>query len=168
MVIISETNGSAMSQSWVTTASSNVEAMTNSLNAACDQGFVPSDIHVIELPTVKEQVDLALECATRTIEAYGGEDPDIHITAIDEEVHFERIHEHVRSAVEAANERGDEVAVDITPGRKFMSAIAFAAGMRYDADHVFYLYISSTDYFGRLYPEIPRSAVHLYDFTEGY
>lgn len=34
--------------------------------------------------------------------------------------------------------------------------------MRYDADHVSYL--SSTDYFGRLSPEIPRTAVHSYDF----
>lgn len=157
-----------MSQSWVTTASTNVEAMTNSLNAACNQGFVPADIHVIEMPDVKDQVDLALAYATQTIEAYDGDEPDIHITAIDEEVEFELIHDHVQSAIQEAKEQGDEVAVDITPGRKFMSAIAFAAGMRYDADHVFYLYISSTDYFGRLYPEIPRTATHLYDFTEGY
>ena len=63
---------------------------------------------------------------------------------------------------------GAEVAVDITPGRKLMSAIAFAVGMEYDADHVFYFYISSEEYFDLLYPEIPRSAANLYDFSEGF
>jgi hypothetical protein len=157
-----------MSNTWVTTASSNVQSMTNSLIAACDHGFVPEDIHILEMADVAQQVDQAIDDASRTIRAYEGEDPEVHFTAIDEEVDFERIHDHVRSAIEEAKEAGDEVAVDITPGRKFMSAIAFATGMRYDADHVFYLYISSTDYFGRLYPEIPRTATNLYDFTEGY
>lgn len=157
-----------MSKAWVTTASSNVQAMTNSLTAACDEGFVPNEIHILEMPAVAQQVDTALDDAARTVEAYGGDEPDINITPIDEEVEFERIHDHVKSAIESANDRGDEVAVDITPGRKFMSAIAFATGMRYEADHVFYLYISSTDYFGRLYPEIPRTAAHLYDFAEGF
>ena len=157
-----------MSKSWVTTASTNVQAMTNSLTAACDEGYVPDAIHVLEMANVAQQVDEALEDATRVIEAYGGDEPSIHFTEIDREVDFERIHEHVRSAIESADDNGNSVAVDITPGRKFMSAIAFATGMRYDADHVYYLYISSTDYFGRRYPEIPRTAAHLYDFAEGF
>ncbi len=155
-----------MSKSWVTTASSNVQAMTNSLTAACDEGYVPDAIHVLEMPNVAQQVDDAIADAARTIEAYGGDEPAIHFTSIDREVDFERIHEHVRSAIRDAHDAEDAVAVDITPGRKFMSAIAFATGMRYDADHVFYLYISSTDFFGRPYPEIPRPAAHLYDFAE--
>lgn len=142
--------------------------MTNSLTAACDHGFVPDDIHILEMAAVAQQVDRGLADASRTIRAYGGAEPDVHFTSIALEVDFERIHDHVRAAIEEAKAVGDDVAVDITPGRKFMSAIAFATGMRYEADHVFYLYISSTDYFGRLYPEIPRTATHLYDFTEGY
>lgn len=157
-----------MAKTWVTTASSNVQSMTNSLTAACDHGFIPDDIHILEMADVAQQVDQALKDASRTISAYKGANPEVHFTSIDEEVDFEGIHDHVRVAIEEAKEDEDEVAVDITPGRKFMSAIAFATGMRYDADHVFYLYISSTDYFGRLYPEIPRTAIHLYDFTEGY
>ena len=66
----------------------------------------------------------------------------------------------------AARERDAEVAVDITPGRKFMSAIAFAAGMRYDADHVYYFYVSGEEHMGAFYPEIPRTATTLYDLTE--
>lgn len=157
-----------MTRTWVTTASTNVEAVVNSLTAACDNGFVPDEIHALSLPTIEAEVEEALTYAERTVEAYGDDSPDLVRTKIDEETAFGGIREHVQSAVEAAGD-DDEVAVDITPGRKFMSAIAFAAGMGYGADHVYYLYISSTEnYFGRLYPEIPRTATQLYDLTEGY
>jgi hypothetical protein len=43
-----------MSRSWVTTASTNVQAMTNSLTAACDDGYVPDANHVLEMPNVAQ------------------------------------------------------------------------------------------------------------------
>jgi hypothetical protein len=54
----------------------------------------------------------------------------------------------------------------VTPGRKFMSAIAFQAGIQFDADHVFYLYIVNNQFYGRLYPDVPRPMVELVDFQE--
>lgn len=155
-----------MGNSWITTSSTHVEAMVNSLNAACDRGFVPNHLYVIENPTVTEQVDSAIDHAATIIRAYDGGDPEFHLTTIDAEVAFDSIRSHVQDAIEEAKGRGDEVAVDITPGRKFMSAIAFAAGMRYEADHVFYFYLAGDGHFGQLYPEIPRTASRLYDFTE--
>mgnify|MGYP000509956881 CR=1 FL=1 len=156
-----------MTQTWVTTASPNVEAMVNSLTAACDSGFVPEAIHVLSLSDIEADVEEAITYAERIVTAYGGDELTVHRTPIDDETEFGTIRDHVQSAIEGTEE-ADEIAVDITPGRKFMSAIAFAAGMRYGADRVYYLYISSTDYFGRLYPEIPRTAIQLYDRTEGY
>lgn len=155
-----------MGRAWVTCSSTNVEAMVNPINAACEEGFVPTHLSFVENPDVERQVAEAVEYAEAVVRAYGGDAPEVAVTALDEEVAFDRIRTHVKEAIEAANERGDEVAVDITPGRKFMSAIAFAAGMRYDADHVFYFYLASSGYRGRFYPELPRSAVRLYDFTE--
>lgn len=155
-----------MSPAWITTSSTHIEAIVNSLNAACDDGFVPEDLYVIENPGVTEVVDQALTLATTIITAYGGDEPTIHLTTLDSEVEFDRIRTHVKDAVDEVHDRGDEVAVDITPGRKFMSAIAFAAGMKYGADHVYYFYLTSTDYFGDLYPDMPRTATRLYDFAE--
>lgn len=155
-----------MAHAWITTSSTNVEAIVNSLNAACDEGFVPEDLYVIENPGVEEEVERALDLATTIITAYGGSEPEIHLTTIDDEVDFDAIRTHVKGAIEEVHERGGEVAVDITPGRKFMSAIAFAAGMKYGADHVYYFYLTSTSYFGRLYPNMPRTATKLYDFVE--
>ena len=46
-----------MSTAWITTSSTNIEAMVNSLNAACDQGFISDELHLIENPGVTELVD---------------------------------------------------------------------------------------------------------------
>jgi len=139
--------------------------MVNPLNAACDRGFVPDRLYFLKNPGVEAEVDEAISIAETIIEAYNDDDPDVSITELEDELEFDKIRTHVQSAIEASDD-GDEVAVDFTPGRKFMSAIAFAAGMRYGADHVYYFYVSSPEYLGRLYPEIPRTAVDLFDFTE--
>ena len=49
-----------------------------------------------------------------------------------------------------------------------MTALAFQAGMRFEADHVYYLYLYSNGYYDRLYPEIPTTGVDLMDFTGGF
>ncbi len=155
-----------MTRAWITTASTHVEAVVNSINAACDRGFVPGELYVIENPGVTEEVTQALELATAIIEAYDGDEPDVHLTSLDSEVEFDRIRTHVQEAIEGVHEEGGTVAVDITPGRKFMSAIAFAAGLRYDADHVFYFYLESPTYYDELYPNLPRTSNRLVDFAE--
>lgn len=155
-----------MGRAWVTTSSTNVEAMVNSLTAACHEGFVPDALYVVENPGVADEVARALDLASTIVTAYGGDDPEIHVTALADETEFDRIHAHIRDAIETVHDEGGEVAVDITPGRKFMSAIAFAAGMRYDADHVYYFHLDETDFFGQLYPGMPRTAARLYDFRE--
>jgi hypothetical protein len=155
-----------MTNSWITTGSTNLEAVVNPINAACESGFVPDRLYVMENPGTTEVVDDALEVATATITAYGGDEPEIEFTTIDDEIEFERIHDHIHDAITETHEESGEAAVDITPGRKFMSAISFTAGMRYDADHVFYLYVTSNDHYGQVYPDMPRTATHLFDFQE--
>lgn len=155
-----------MTTAWITTASPHVRAVANPLNAACHRGFVPDTLYVIENPGVEEEIERALELCTTIVEAYGGATPEINVTTLDSEVDFTRIHAHIRDAIEAVTADDGDVAVDITPGRKFMSAIAFTAGIRYGADHVFYLYLKGSEHYGQSYPDIPHTGVELYDFTE--
>lgn len=157
---------SVMTRAWITNSSTHVEAMVNPINAACQEGYVPDTLYMLENPGVTEAVDQAIELATAVIESYGGETPEIELTTLERDTEFDRILEHITSAIEAVKEGGGEVAVDITPGRKFMSAIAFAAGLEYDADHVYYFYIQSADFHGMSYPDMPRTAAQLYDFAE--
>lgn len=155
-----------MTRAWITTSSPHIRAVVNPLNAACHRGFVPDTVYVLENPGVEEEIEQTLELATTIVEAYGAETPEINVTTIDSEVAFDRIHAHIRDAIEVVKSDEGEVAVDITPGRKYMSAIAFTAGIRYGADHVFYFYLKGSEHYGQIYPDIPTSAVELYDFTE--
>jgi hypothetical protein len=154
---------------WITNASTNVEAVINPVIAACDQGFVPDRVHLLENPSVDEEGDEALAFIDRTVETYDG-DATLDSEMLEDERNFEAIVAYYRNSIEAAtnSDSGDntEVAIDVTPGRKFMSALAFQAGMRFEADHVFYLYLESSTYYDRLFPELPATGVDLMDFTE--
>jgi len=137
----------------------------NPLTAACDRGYVPDEAFVLSNPGVAEYVADATDQFEVIIEAYGG-DADVSAHELDHETDFRDIIEFYRSTIEAARENGDTIAVDVTPGRKFMSAIAFQAGIKFDADHVFYFHRKAGGYYGQFYAEIPRTATNLIDFKE--
>jgi hypothetical protein len=137
----------------------------NPLAAACDSGYVPDEAWILSNPGVAESVAAATDRFDVIIDAHGG-DATISTHSLDRETDFSGIIEFYRSAIETAHEHGDTVAVDVTPGRKFMSAIAFQAGFRFSADRVYYFYRKAGGYYGQFYPEIPRTASELIDFTE--
>lgn len=137
----------------------------NPLMAACDGGYVPDEVSILTNPDVADTVEAACEHLEVIVDGYGG-DAEIRREELDDETDFEAIVHYYRSAVQDARSTGSTVAIDITPGRKFMSAIAFQAGIQFDADHVFYFHRKAGGYYGRFYPEIPRTATDLIDFTE--
>lgn len=137
----------------------------NPVTAACDQRYVPDEIWVLSNPGVAEYVAKATDRFEVIVEAYGG-DADVSVHDLDDETDFPDIIEFYRSTIEAAQETGDTIAVDVTPGRKFMSAIAFQAGFKFGADHVFYFHRKAGGYYGQFYAEIPRTATDLIDFKE--
>jgi hypothetical protein len=154
-----------MPTAWITTSSTRIESVVNPLIAACDEGYVPDRLYYLTTPQVDEQMKKVQELAKDVVDTYDGDELEIKSTKLDSEVDFESIHSHVATAIETIRAEDGEVAVDITPGRKFMTAIAFATGMRYDADHVYYLYLDLRRY-GQTVHELPRTAVELYDFTQ--
>lgn len=137
----------------------------NPLMAACDRGFVPDEVSVLANPDVADTVEEACEHVDVVVDSYGG-DAEVRQAELVDETDFEAIVHYYRSAIRDARETGATVAIDITPGRKFMSAIAFQAGIQFDADHVFYFHRKAGGYYGRFYPEIPRTATDLIDFSE--
>lgn len=150
---------------WITNASTNIEAVINPVIAACDDGFVPDRVHLLENPGVDEEGDDALALINHIVETYDG-DATLNSKMLDDERDFEAIVDFYRRTINSVDAMDDhEIAVDVTPGRKFMSALAFQAGMRYDADHVYYLYLQSNAYYERLFPEVPATGVDLMDFT---
>lgn len=152
-----------MTRHWVTIASPTTEAMVNPLLAACEQGYTPDVITVLSNPSVADDVDEVVPLYRQIHEAYGTEG-DISTHTVTSETAFDEIAEFYRQVTDVPD--GDTVAVDITPGRKFMSSIAFQGGIYHGADHVFYLHVGSNRHYGRLYPNVPKTGVDLIDFTE--
>lgn len=75
-----------MAATWITNSSTNVVSMVNTINAACDEGFVPDRIHMLENPDGTEQVAEAMDRATTIVETYGETPPDVHVTTLDDVV----------------------------------------------------------------------------------
>jgi len=153
-----------MSDRWLTIASPTEEAMVNPLVAGCERGYVPDEVTILSNPKVRADAEPVGSLIDDVCQEYGT-DAEVTFHDVDTETEFADIAAFFGDAI--TNTRGDDsVAVDITPGRKFMSAIAFQAGVRFGADHVFYLLLDSSEYYGRVYPDIPATATELIDFSE--
>jgi len=155
-----------MTLAWVTNSTTRPGPVVNSLNAACEAGYLPDELYLLSNPKVAGQVEPIRSRANSIVEAYGGDELDVHVTNLDHETDFADIVAHYRDAIESVHEADRPVAVDVTPGRKYMSAIAFQAGFRFEADHVFYLHVESNRFYDLSYPEIPRTGIELIDFAE--
>lgn len=152
-----------MTNHWVTIASPTREAMVNPLLAACDAGYVPEAVTVVSNPSAANSVEAILPFYEDVFDAYDV-DGATSVREVSDETAYDELADTYREVVDVP--AGDSVAVDITPGRKFMSAIAFQAGLLEGVDHVYYLLLASDAHYGRLYQNIPRTAVDLVDFTE--
>lgn len=167
MTATDESAETAPPRYWVTTASPTIEAVINPLTAACTEaGYVPNEVRILDNPDVRDDSELAADLIEQIVTAHGAPEPTIEFVTIDSERDFEDIVAYHRQAIAEAQAANTPVAIDVTPGRKFMSAIAFQAGIQFDADHVYYLYLHSSDYYDRCYPDLPRTGVDLVDFTE--
>ncbi|WP_114579052.1 hypothetical protein [Saliphagus sp. LR7] len=154
-----------MERVWVTNGSTSVAPIVNPLNAACREGFEPTDVYVLDNPFIEEVTDRAVSMIKTIVTAHGGDEPTVTVETIEEERDFEAIVEYLQTAIEAGHDGGAEIAVDVTPGRKFWSIISFQAGRKLNVDHLYYVHLDG-GYFGESYPVIPRTAIELIDFTE--
>jgi hypothetical protein len=152
-----------MATVWLTIASPTTEAVVNPLLAACDEQLRPDEIHLLTNPGLDDVTPTLVSLLEDVVAAYDTT-ANVDTHRLEVETDYEDIASFFVDSIGTATD-DDTVAIDITPGRKFMSAIAFQAGLRHGADHVFYLHLQATAY-GRCYPDIPRTNVDLVDFTE--
>ena len=61
------------------------------------------------------------------VTAHGGDEPSMTVEMIEEERDFQATIDLLMSATEAGEEIGSEIAVGVTPGRRFWSIISFRA-----------------------------------------
>jgi len=151
---------------WITNGSTSVAPVVNPLTAACHDGYVPTDVYVLNNPIIEDVTDAATSLMKTAVTAHGGDEPSITVETISEETDFDAIGDYVQSAIEAGKQADATVAVDITPGRRFWSVISFQAGLKHDVEHLYYSHVHTESHFGECYPTIPRTAIDLIDFTE--
>lgn len=154
-----------MAKYWITNGSNRIEPIVNPIAAACREGFVPTDVHLLDNPAVADVSAAASSLMKTVVTAAGGDEPAVSVETIEDETDFDAIVSYLTDAIEAAGAADAEVAVDITPGRKFWSFISFQSGVRHGVDHLYYIHLDG-EYFGEAFPTIPRTAIELYDFTE--
>ena len=155
-----------MDRVWITNGSTSIAPVVNPLIAACHDEYVPTDIYVLNNPIIDDVTDASTSLMKTVVTAHGGDEPSITVETIDEETDFEAITAYLQSAIEAGNDANADIAVDISPGRRFWSVISFQAGLTHDVDHLYYSHVKTEAYFGETYPTIPRTAITLIDFTE--
>lgn len=155
-----------MDRVWITNGSNKIAPVVNTLAAACHHEYIPTSIYVLDNPPIAHVTASAVSLAKTIVTAHGGEAPTIDVTTIENETDFDAIIAYLRSTIEAGEDGRSEIAIDVTPGRKFWSIISFRAGLKYEVDHLYYTHIETAEYFGESYPTIPRSVAELIDFTE--
>lgn len=155
-----------MDRVWITNGSTSIPPIVNPLIAACHDGYVPTDIYLLSNSAIEDVTDAATSLMKTAVTAHGGEEPSITVESVDEETDFDAIAAYLQSAIETGDDAGADVAVDISPGRRFWSVISFDTGVRYDVEHIYYSHVETEAYFGDTFPTIPRTAINLIDFTE--
>ena len=85
---------------------------------------------------------------------------------LDDELDFDGIASYLTAAIQTGTDAGADIAVDVTPGRRFWAILSFQAGTRFDVDHIYYGHVLSSEYYSTPFPNIPRTAFSLLDFTE--
>ncbi|GGN24919.1 hypothetical protein [Halarchaeum nitratireducens] len=93
-----------MVRAWVTTMSTDLEAVVNPLAAACESGYVPDELRVLRNPGVGDRFDTITSMMERVVVEYGGDDPTLEVTDLDSETDFEGIVEHFRTPIEAMDD----------------------------------------------------------------
>ena len=129
--------------------------------AARRKQFVPDKVYLVNRIGNKDEGELL----SKWIETYlrsQGKNPEIEVVEVDES-NFVSTGKRIAKLIETEKAKGNEVALETTPGRKAIVSAALIASRESKVDHVFYLYIEDTYMADKPYPMIPFQILHLVD-----
>jgi hypothetical protein len=145
-------------------------AVINTIWQASEKGFIPDRVVLLASPT-----ETSVQRSVRTVERYlravlprfGVTNPQIEQEPINED-DFIGFREKLAEVLRSEGQRSSQVIVDTTPGRKYMSAFAFALGLKQKpkVEKVYYNHMLDMRYNDVPHPLIPRHEQKLYDFFE--
>lgn len=155
-------------RAYVTTVGTTPEAVFNPLWYLAEVcSWIPDEVYLLWNEDVKDELERVKKLIERLSKAY---EKEITVKA-GEELRFEEsnpveFREKVGMLVNELSSRG-EIIVDITPGRKFMSALLLGAAIVGKADEITYLHLDDwKKYIGKLLFEIPMVKQRLFTKKE--
>jgi len=156
---------------WITTAGTSPFAAINSIWAAVQhKKFIPGKVHILANEFVIEQN--YLEKVVKGCEIISNEyDFSLEIlTHCFTETDFSSYANLLESLVAKEKKAGNNVAIDMTPGRKFMSAISMYLGVgpdiKFKADLIYYHHLLDLSFGNLPYPLIPSNIRTLYNMKD--
>ncbi|AFL96145.1 hypothetical protein CL1_1950 [Thermococcus cleftensis] len=152
-------------RAYVTTVGTSPEAVFNPLWYLVEvHGWVPDAVYLLWNDGVREQLEGVKGLIERLSSAYG---VGINVIA-GEDLRFSEdnpveFRERAASLIGSLVSEGHEVIADITPGRKFMSALLLGAAMARGAGEITYLHLEDwRRYAGKLLFEVPMVEQRLF------
>jgi hypothetical protein len=137
----------------------------NSLWAAiCCKGYVPDKVYLF-VTRGREGEARILSDWIRTLLGSYGKSVDPILKEIDEG-DFTSSGKRITEAMEEERVAGNEIAIDITPGRKAIISSALLSAWQKQVDHVYYLYLEDMRNASNPYPMIPFHLQHFVDLKE--
>jgi hypothetical protein len=137
----------------------------NSLWAAiCCKGYSPDKIYLFVTKGRELDAEELSEWITVLTEAYGKR---VEPTRREiDEGDFASSGKRITAAMDEERNAGNEVSIDITPGRKAIISSALLSAWQKHVDHVFYLYLEDMRNASNPYPMIPLHLQHFVDLKE--
>lgn len=153
-------------KTWISIIGSSPFAVINTIWAACKlEEYIPEKVLFIVNKNLKEKdIKTVYFWTEELLKSYGIENPTFEKREVEED-DFGQIEDVLRSNISRLKKEG-LVAVDITPGRKYMSAIAMHCGLAELASHVYYLHLKDLGYKDDPFPLIPLQKQQLIDMKE--
>ena len=137
----------------------------NSLWAAvCCKGYVPDRVYLFVTRGREKEAQVLSGWIEGLMGAYG-RTVELVLKEIDEG-DFASSGKRITEVMERERSAGNEVAIDITPGRKAIISSALLSAWQKQVDHVFYLYLEDMRNSANPYPMIPFHLQHFVDLKE--
>lgn len=141
-------------------------AVINSIWAAVRRHeYVPDKIYLFKTERRSDDAGIIIDCFKELLAEYGKKDVLIEEIPI-VEVDFASSSRKMMDVLEKEKSSGNEIAIDITPGRRAVMSSALMAAWKHEIDHIFYLYLDDFRRPDNPYPMIPFQFQHFIDLKK--
>lgn len=158
-------------RTWITSIGISHHAVVNTFWAsAAEKDWIPQRVYLLTNDRTKKDAVAISTRMERIAIHYGGEKLDLRLKVFDE-TDLEALFQMYSDIMNRETQEGNDISVDITPGRKFMSAFALYCSLnnRSCVRNIFYFHLLDDEFMDRSYPFLPMNSFklrNLMDFRE--